>query len=176
MSGPLGEEDNPYRFTGGASEEPTTASEIRRRLTLGELRSISRGRRYLAAFAGTICASFATFASLRFVNYLFWAHGKSVQGVPNSTSLLHDVAGILCLIAAVGLYVVGTKMIPLLGPRLARLESIGLISPGPNVFLALLLIRDAKRTLLRHNVRLGWLKDDFSQADAERSFWRPSSL
>jgi hypothetical protein len=169
----MSEEDNPYRFTGGAPEEPTTASEIRRRLTLGELRSISRGRRYLAALSGTICGCCATFL---FVHYLFWAHGKSVQGVPNSTSLLHDVAGILCLIAVVGLYVVGTKMIPLLDRRVAWLESIGLLSPGTNVFLALLLIRDAKRTLLRHNVRLGWLKDDFSQADAERSFWRPSAL
>jgi hypothetical protein len=172
VSGDEGDGDNPYRFTGGADEPAVTTPTARRRLTLQDLRGISRGRRFLAAFLGLFVGScLATMATLAL------APVSSVHPREEAAYLEFAIGSMVVVwIAMIGLFVVGAKMIPLLGRPFAALAVLGLIVPGLNVVIAVRFLHDAKRTLASRNVRLGWLTDDFSQANADRSFWRPSRL
>jgi hypothetical protein len=172
VSGEGGESENPYRFTGGASESNASTPAERRRLTSIDLRRISRGRRYLAALLGLFAAScLATMTAVALTPASYAPPREAATYIEFAIGSM-----VVVWIAMIGLFVVGSKMIRLLGRPFAALEALALVFPATNVVVATLLIFDARRTLVSRNVRLGWLKDDLSEADADRSFWRSSAL
>ena len=168
----MSDEENPYCFTGGAAEAIATASAERRRLTLRDLRGISRCRRLLGALLGLFGGScVATVISIA-VTPAGYAPPRGSADYYAFTMGAIAVAGI----ALIGMFFVGAILDRLVGGRFVGLLTIGLLFPGLNAIAAVALLVGARRTLLSRNVRLGWLKDDLSQADADRSFWRPRAL
>jgi hypothetical protein len=162
-------DDNPYRFTGGEAEAIASALAERRRLTLRDLRGISRCRRILAALLELFGAScLATLISIA-VTPAGYAPPRGAADYYAFT--MGAIAA--AWTAAVGMVLVGAILDRLVGGRFGGMLTIGLLFPGLNAISAVMLLISAGRTLVSRNVRLGWLKDDFSQADFLRADARP---
>ncbi|HEV7280045.1 MAG TPA: hypothetical protein VGN57_07505 [Pirellulaceae bacterium] len=163
----MSEKDNPYRFTGGTAEGPAPVAEIEPRLTLHDLKDIARGLRRLAML---LLVHEASNFNLLVAFALMPSPLVHARGAYVAYAYWFMIAGALVLATLIGMFFVGSRLDRLVGGRFAGLLTIGLLFPGLNAICAVLLLISAKRTLLSRNVRLGWLRDDLSEADPEPSF------
>lgn len=154
-------DENPHRFTGDASERPATTDDETSASTLAELRSKAFMRSVFAAIALLHGVSFATWLSLTILaaNAIDFS-----TTAPLATSALGSMANACTWPSLIGLLLFGVSFIPQASPRFGLAKSLGLLVPGINPCVAYLLLRDASRNLVRHGVRLGWLRCDFSRA------------
>lgn len=137
------DDDNPYRFTGGAS-----APSLLPQLSIDALRKVARYRRPLVATAA--------------IHYAGWA--LMIVGSDPTPWIDDDYVfgfGVTCLFA---LPFFGAFAIPRLSPRLGFVKALSLLVPLLNAAVVAYVLYDSRLRLESQGVRPGWFVDDFSHA------------
>jgi hypothetical protein len=159
-------DDDPNWIFRSATPEAIVPEQPSGWLSLRDLKSVSAGRRSIVLFLAVQIAG----AMLCGVAVALDPYSQFI--VLKDLTLFEGLSMIACLVlgaAAIGTLLSGIRVMEALRSSRFEYKTCGLIFPGSNVVVSILILREARQALEERSVRVGWLRSDFSRAVEEET-------